>query len=159
MQSISKWLVSLDLGQYATILADNDVDLDALRLLNEKDLQELGISLGHRKKLLKAIAELNDATVAAPSPAETAPRLPTDAAERRQLTVMFCDLVGSTALSQKLDPETLRELMRSYQQCCGAVIDKYDGHVAQYLGDGLMVYFGWPRAFPHSVPTEPTFAP
>jgi class 3 adenylate cyclase/tetratricopeptide (TPR) repeat protein len=110
-------------------------------------LKELGVSsMGHRKKLLNAIAKLNDGAVAASSPTETAPHLPTDAAERRQLTVMFCDLVGSTALSQKLDPETLRELMRSYQQSCGAVIGKYDGHVAQYLGDGLMVYFGWPRA-------------
>ena len=146
MQSISEWLLSLGLEQYATTLADNDVDIDALRLLNEKELQELGLSLGHRKKLLKAIAEVDDAAVAAPSPEETAPPVATEVAERRHLTVMFCDLVGSTELSQKLDPEALRELMRSYQQCCGAVIEKYEGHVAQYLGDGLMTYFGWPRA-------------
>ncbi len=102
--------------------------------------------MGHRKKLLNAIARLDGATVAAPSPTETAPRRPTDAAGRRQLSVMVCDLVGSTALSQKLDPEMLRELMGVYQSTCRDLIDKYNGHVAQYLGDGLTVYFGWPRA-------------
>jgi predicted ATPase/class 3 adenylate cyclase len=147
MQSISEWLQSLDLNQYAQVFVDNDIDLGLIARLSEQDLKELGVSsMGHRKKLLTAIEERNDATVAAPSPTETAPSLPTDTAERRHLTVMFCDLLGSTELSQKLDPEALRELMRSYQQCCGAVIDKYDGHVAQYLGDGLMTYFGWPRA-------------
>jgi class 3 adenylate cyclase len=146
MQSISKWLLSLGLAQYARVFEDNGIDLEALALVSEDELEKLGVLLGHRKKLLKAIAEQSEATVAAPSPDETALRLPTDTAERRQLTVMFCDLVGSTELSQKLDPEALRELMRCYQQSCGAVIEKYAGHVAQYLGDGLMTYFGWPRA-------------
>ena len=146
MLSISEWLQSLGFDQYAQIFVDNYIDLEVLPDLSDAELKELGVPLGHRKKLLKAIAELDNATAIAPSPLVVAQRLPTDAAERRQLTVMFCDLVGSTALSQNLDPETLRELMRSYQHSCGAVIDKYDGHVAQYLGDGLMVYFGWPRA-------------
>jgi class 3 adenylate cyclase len=147
MQSISEWLQSLDLDQYTQVFADNDIDFGLIGRLSEQDLKELGVSsMGHRKKLLAAIEELDDATIAAASSLPTTQRLPSDSSERRQLTVMFCDLVGSTALSQKLDPETLRELMRSYQQSCGAVIDQYDGHVAQYLGDGLMTYFGWPRA-------------
>jgi class 3 adenylate cyclase/predicted ATPase len=156
MLPISEWLQALGLNQYAQVFSDNDIDLELIPRLSEQDLKELGVSsMGHRKKLLKAIEELGGSTVAAPdatvqtaaqSSPEIAPSLPADAGERRQLTVMFCDMVGSTALSQKLDPETLRELMRSYQQRCGAVIDKYEGHVAQYLGDGLMVYFGWPRA-------------
>jgi class 3 adenylate cyclase/tetratricopeptide (TPR) repeat protein len=147
MQSISDWLHSLGLNQYAQALSENDIDLALISSLSDQDLKELGVSsMGHRKKLLSAITQLNDAAVAASSHGENAPRQSTGAAERRQITVMFCDLVGSTELSQKLDPETLRELMRSYQQSCGAVIGKYDGHVAQYLGDGLMVYFGWPRA-------------
>jgi len=147
MQSISEWLQSLALDQYTQVFADNDIDFGLIGRLSEQDLKELGVSsMGHRKKLLAAIEELDDATIAAASSLPTTQRLPSDSSERRQLTVMFCDLVGSTALSQKLDPETLRELMRSYQQSCGAVIDQYDGHVAQYLGDGLMTYFGWPRA-------------
>ncbi len=144
MQSVSSWLKSLSLDQYSQVFADNDVDLEVLRILGDKDLQDLGVSFGHRKKLLKAIAELNgaEATQLARGPAAAS-----DAGgERRQLTVLFCDMVGSTALAQKLDPEQLRELMRSYQQACGAVVEKYGGHVAQYLGDGLMVYFGWPQA-------------
>ena len=145
MQPISEWLESLGLEQYAQVFADNDIDLELLPSLSDQDLEKLGVSsMGHRKKLLKAVAQLGETTT--PALPATAQPLTTDTAERRHLTVMFCDLVGSTELSQKLDPETLRELMRSYQQCCGAVIEKYDGHVAQYLGDGLMTYFGWPRA-------------
>ncbi len=113
--------------------------------------EKLGVSLGHRKKLLKAIAELNGSQAPAPTaqPIQASP--PTREsisaeAERRQLTVMFCDLVGSTALAERLDPEELRDLMQAYQRACGEVIARYDGHVAQYLGDGLMVYFGWPQA-------------
>ncbi|UCH48672.1 MAG: AAA family ATPase [Betaproteobacteria bacterium] len=145
MQSISAWLESLGLEQYAQAFADNDIDFELISDLSDLDLEKIGVSsLGHRKKLLKAIAQLGE-TSAAP-PAGAAQPLATDNAERRQLTVMFCDLVGSTLLSQKLDPETLRELMQVYQKNCSQVIEKYDGHVAQYLGDGLMVYFGWPRA-------------
>jgi class 3 adenylate cyclase len=130
MQSIQELLSSLGLAQYAAVFEDNGIDLEALALVSEDELEKLGILLGHRKKL-KAIAKQSDVTLAAPPPTEAAPSLPTDSAERRHLTVMFCDLVGSTELSQKLDPEALRELMRSYQQFCGAVIDKDDGHVAQ----------------------------
>jgi len=144
MQPISEWLSSLGLAQYASVFEDNGIDLEAIAMVSEAELEEIGVLLGHRKKLLKAIAGLNVATLSAPT--EREPRFATDGAERRQLTVMFCDLVGSTELSQKLDPEALRELMQSYQQACGTVIERYEGHVAQYLGDGLMTYFGWPRA-------------
>ena len=160
MQSISEWLESLGLDQYAQVFADNDIDLELIPSLSDQDLEKLGVSsMGHRKKLLKAIAELDDATtVAAPSPPaaalsavpsvapKIAPKSSDVHAERRQITVMFCDMVGSTALSEQLDPEDLRTLMQGYQQACGTVIARYEGHVAQYLGDGLMTYFGWPLA-------------
>jgi class 3 adenylate cyclase/tetratricopeptide (TPR) repeat protein len=152
MQSISDWLSSIGLDQYAPVFAENDIEFDLLVDLNDQSLQDIGVaSVGHRLKLLKAIAGLkndnSDQTLLKdPDSTSSPPSIRRSDAERRYLTVMFCDLVGSTELSQKLDPEALRELMRSYQQCCGAVIEKYDGHVAQYLGDGLMTYFGWPRA-------------
>ena len=150
MSSIKAWLERQDLGQYAASFESNQIGLSMLDELTDADLKELGVSaLGHRKLLLRAIRSQHDSTPAVTSDASAAQQAPNTAqreAERRQLTVMFCDLVGSTALSQQLDPEALRDLMRHYQQCCGAVIDKYEGHVAQYLGDGLMVYFGWPRA-------------
>ena len=138
MQSISAWLQSLGLGQYEQAFIDNDIDLALIARLSEQDLKELGVSsMGHRKKLIEAVARLGEEPVAS-----GAQRPSAKSAERRQLTVMFCDLVNSTALSQQLDPEALRELMRAYQKACGEVIEKYDGHVAQYLGDGLMTYFG-----------------
>ena len=151
MDALSTWLQERGLGRYAPAFANNDVDLEALRLLTETDLERLGVSLGHRRKLLKAIAELNGGLAPAPKAQAVSDQVLSDhsldaQAERRQLTVMFCDLVGSTELATKLDPEELRDLMQVYQRGCGEVIARYDGHVAQYLGDGLMVYFGWPRA-------------
>ena len=151
MDALSTWLQELGLERYTAIFAENDVDLEALRLLTDAELEKLGVSLGHRKKLLKAIAELNGREALAPTAQSIQASPPTREsisadAERRQLTVMFCDLVGSTALAERLDPEELRDLMQAYQRACGEVIERYDGHVAQYLGDGLMVYFGWPRA-------------
>ena len=136
--NVRTWLKDLGLAQHAELFEQNDIDAEVLSALTEADLQSLGLSLGHRKKLLKAIAALDPLdAVAAPPPSE---------AERRQITVMFCDLVGSTALSEQLDPGDLRDLMAAYQSVCGGVIEGYDGHVAQYLGDGLMTYFGWPVA-------------
>ena len=148
MSSVSEWLESLDLGQYVDVFEREQVAFANLTALTDADLKDLGLPLGPRKTVLVAAADLRDAAVSAPTlPSNDAGvNASTDTAERRHLTVMFCDLVGSTELSQKLDPEALRELMRSYQQACGTVIDRYDGHVAQYLGDGLMTYFGWPRA-------------
>jgi len=142
--TVREWLAAEGLPQYIDLFEQNRIELDVLRDLTERDLQDLGIPLGDRKRLLKAIQ-----TPAQPKLAEApAPPFLIDVhdAERRQLTVMFCDLVGSTALSHALDPEPLRELLRTYQQACGRVIERYQGHVAQYLGDGLMVYFGWPKA-------------
>ena len=154
VDTITAWLSELGLSRYAETFQRNDIGLDVLESLTDQDLRDLGVqSMGHRKTLLRAIAELRESDAGVPasetriharSPALAAP--PAAEVERRQLTVMFCDLVGSTALTQTIDPELLRELMRAYQQTCGSVIEKYDGHVAQYLGDGLMVYFGWPRA-------------
>ena len=135
MESVAAWLEALGLSEYARRFAEHDIDLAALRDLTEEDLKELGVSLGHRRRLLRAIAELR-----AVAPA------PIGRAERRQLTVMFCDLAGSTALSARLDPEDTREVIRAYQQACAAVIRAYDGFVAKFMGDGVIAYFGYPRA-------------
>ncbi|MFN0315300.1 MAG: AAA family ATPase [Burkholderiales bacterium] len=156
---ISDWLKSIGLEPYAPLFEENGIDLVALPLISDADLQALGVVLGHRRRILNAISQLSGAsdrakpaanTQSVPETTPTPQVLPVSGAvataERRQLTILFCDLVGSTALSQQLDPERLRELMQSYQQACRTVIERYEGHVAQYLGDGLMVYFGWPRA-------------
>jgi class 3 adenylate cyclase/tetratricopeptide (TPR) repeat protein len=142
MGLFDEWLQSIGLEQYSETFHENSIDLDVVGSLDDNDLRELGVKLGDRKRILAAgkALELADTSI------RSLPTPSTSEAGRRQLTVMFCDLVGSTELSQKLDPEALRELMRAYQQTCGQLIDKYEGHVAQYLGDGLMVYFGWPQA-------------
>jgi len=150
MESIASWLARYGLEQYVASFIANDIDVDVLPSLSEKDLSELGVSMGHRKKFLAAllIATSSTAATRAATTSDTLSTSPeiTAAGERRQLTVMFCDLVGSTALAEHLDPEDLREVIRAYQQCAGYVITRYDGHIAQYLGDGLLVYFGHPRA-------------
>src|SRR5262249_39546225 len=113
--------------------------------VTEADLEKWGFALGHRKRILRAIAALSGAAPAAAAPA-TALSLPQSEAERRQLTVLFCDLVGSTALAATLDPEDLRDVIRRFQGCCAAVITRMGGHVARFMGDGLLVYFGYPQA-------------
>src|SRR5271165_7056142 len=148
---VASWLQQLGLAQYEPAFRDNEVDGDVLPDLTADDLIAIGVTaVGHRRKLLSAIAALG---AAAPDPAPTAtpasvpPPAPVGAqAERRQLTVMFCDLVGSTALSAGMDPEDLRDVIASYQNRCSAVIRRYDGFVAKYMGDGILVYFGYPRA-------------
>jgi class 3 adenylate cyclase/predicted ATPase len=148
---VASWLQQLGLAQYEPAFRDNEVDGDVLPDLTADDLIGLGVTLiGHRRKLLSAIAALG---AAAPAPAPTAtpasvpPPAPAPAqAERRQLTVMFCDLVGSTALSTGMDPEDLRVVIASYQNRCSAAIRRYDGFVAKYMGDGILAYFGYPRA-------------
>ncbi len=142
MSDIRQWLEGLGLGEYAEVLEAEKVTLDTLPELTDSELRELGLPLGPRKALLKAIREGAVDPCAPSAPTETAPQ----AAERRQITVMFCDLVGSTALSKALDPEDLRRMLGAYQKTVAAVVGRYDGHVAQYLGDGVMVYFGWPAA-------------
>ncbi|MDP6952213.1 MAG: adenylate/guanylate cyclase domain-containing protein, partial [Alphaproteobacteria bacterium] len=137
MSEIRQWLDGLGLGQFAEAFESEQVLPEDIADLTEDDLKDLGVPLGPRKRILKAASQAADEPPAA--------NLTTEA-ERRQITVMFCDLAGSTALSERLDPEDLRTLMQAYQQACGVVIERYDGHVAQYLGDGLMTYFGWPTA-------------
>src|SRR5215471_13588396 len=142
VMDIAAWLRGLSLERYAEAFRDNAIELEVLPELSEADLEKIGVLLGHRKIMLKAIAELRPPT---PQPVQTAPVLP-DAAERRQLTVMFCDLVGSTALSVRFDPEELREELRAYQNAVSGVVARYDGFVAKFMGDGVLVYFGYPRA-------------
>jgi class 3 adenylate cyclase len=144
------WLTRLGLEEYLPAFASNHVDLDVLPELCEDDLQQLGItSLGHRKRLLRAIAELRDNGADVPDPSVSSAinaNVPDNRPQRRQLTVLFCDLVGSTRLASKLDPEELRELMGRYRAASTDVVARYGGHVAQLLGDGLLAYFGWPAA-------------
>jgi len=145
--TISHWLRTIGLDEYTELFIENKVDLDAIRDLDQDDLRELGIPMGPRKKLLRAITALQDSSVDAaldvsiPAPIRTA-----IAPERRQVSVLFCDLVGSTALSGRLDPEDMRDVMRHYQDTVAAAVAQSDGYVANYLGDGVVVYFGWPRA-------------
>jgi class 3 adenylate cyclase/tetratricopeptide (TPR) repeat protein len=151
---IADWLRSLGLEQYEPAFRDNAIDSAVLPRLTRDDLKDIGVAqVGHRRKLLDAIAAL-----AEPAPAPTrSPAVPPPTGgpanagpplggERRQLTVMFCDLVGSTALSEKLDPEELRSLLHGYRTLCGGVIARYDGFVARYVGDGILTYCGWPTA-------------
>src|SRR5689334_23013164 len=147
---VAAWLRSLGLSQYERAFRDNDVDADLLPTLTADDLRELGVvSLGHRKRLLAAIAALvpqADPQASVP-PAPTSPPASTGPqAERRQLTVMFCDLVGSTALASRLDPEDLREVIGVYHRCVAETVACLDGFVAKYMGDGALAYFGYPRA-------------
>ena len=144
MSALRAWLDQHGLGKYVELFAENDIGLDVLPDLTDADLKGLGMSLGDRRRILRAAASL-DPTMASSEPA-VAPRADERDAERRQLTVMFCDLVGSTELSQRLDPEDLREIIQGYQDCCTAVVARYEGVVAKYMGDGVLAYFGYPRA-------------
>jgi class 3 adenylate cyclase/tetratricopeptide (TPR) repeat protein len=153
---IGEWLRALGLERYEAAFRENDVDAELLPSLTADDLKDLGVtSIGHRRRLLDAIAKLHQdsdrsSKAVTPSEDQTASVSAEDAVsysgERRQLTVMFCDLVGSTALSEKLDPEELRSLLHAYRTACGNVIARYDGFVARYVGDGILTYFGWPTA-------------
>jgi len=170
---INKWLSDLGLDRYADAFHENDVDGRILHLITNDDLKELGVSLGHRKLMLSAIRDLQDhdnigATATnpsendAPQPDLKSPA-PTEApasntlshplpsavplAERRHLTVLFADLVGSTELTNRLDPEDMRLLLQRYQDAVAGAVSRYGGYVAKYLGDGLLVFFGWPSAY------------
>ena len=145
--SIAEWLQRMGLEEYSALFAKQRIDQEVLPDLTDADLEKIGIPLGPRKKLLKAIEAL--APRSSPAPArrdseagsQDAPR-----AERRQLTVMFCDLVGSTELSHRLDPEDLREVNRAYQDLCKTTLEFFEGYIARYMGDGVLAYFGYPRA-------------
>lgn len=148
---ISHWLETLGLGEHAKMFAENAVTIDLLPKLTDRDFRELGVAkLGQRKLLLEAIAALSSGDEQRPDTASQelrAPVRPGAEAERRQLTIMFCDLVGSTELSRRLDPEDLRDLMRRYQDAVAGAVTRYGGHVAKFLGDGVLVYFGWPHSY------------
>ena len=144
-RDIGEWLEDLGLGRYVDVFAENEIDFDALPHVTEEDLKEIGIALGARRKLLVAIANLESKIEPTPKQVTFGGRPVGAEAERCQLTVMFCDLVGSTALSTRLDPEDYREVIRAYQDACAGVITRYDGYVAKFMGDGVLAYFGWPR--------------
>ena len=146
MQQIGDWLKNLGMSEYVESFAENRIDLSVLPDLTDQDLEKLGVLLGDRRKMLRAILELaGDGPVAPHAPVVNEAR-PQDAAERRQLTVMFCDLVGSTALSARLDPEDLRAIIGAYQRCCAVQVERNAGFVAKYMGDGVLAYFGYPQA-------------
>ncbi len=140
---IAEWLRRLDLAQYIKAFADNAIEGSILPTLTADDLREIGVeAVGHRRKLLNAIAALAE-------PAPTPPAsgtMPASGAERRQLTVMFCDLVGSTALAARLDPEDLREVIGAYHAAVAEEVTGFGGFVAKYMGDGVLIYFGYPQA-------------
>jgi SAM (Sterile alpha motif) domain-containing protein/adenylate/guanylate cyclase family protein len=156
MTPFGTWLAEIGLGNYEDVFIANKIDFDVIHQLTDADLRELGLALGDRKRLLQAIARLDEqgakeAVTAPIAPVNAASDAPSETAlphagERRQLTVMLCDLVGSTALSEKLDPEELCDLLHAYRTLCGDVIARYDGFIARYVGDGILTYFGWPAA-------------
>jgi class 3 adenylate cyclase/predicted ATPase len=150
---IAAWLRELGLERYEQAFRESEIDTDILADLTETDLEELGISLSHRKKLLNAIAALSPQKcsgavqpTACHLEAQQSGVLAKFQAERRQLTVLFCDLVGSTELAARLDPEDLRDVMGRYHRCTAHVVKRFEGHIVKYLGDGVVVYFGWPQA-------------
>src|SRR3984957_1809153 len=154
---VADWLRALGLERYEATFRENDVSAEVLCDLTAEDLEGLGVvTIGHRRRLLVAIAKLNgqpgtDGASPVVAPVATVSGSLSESeishcGERRQLTVMFCDLVGSTALSEKLDPEELQGLLHAYRTLCGDVIAHYDGFIARYVGDGILTYFGWPAA-------------
>ena len=145
-KEISDWLQSLDMSEYAQRFAENGINVAALLHLTDQDLKDIGVLLGHRRVMLAAISKLAGAAPATPESTALAEPKPQDTAERRQVTVMFSDLVGSTALSARLDPEDLREIISAYQKCVADTVGRFGGFVAKYMGDGALVYFGYPKA-------------
>src|SRR5262249_41622232 len=148
MQQIADWLEKLGMSEYAKLFAENRIDFAVLPDLTDQDLDKLGVVLGDRRKMLRAIANLKaveESAVAVAAATPVAPQ-PHDTAERRQVTVMFSDLVGSTALSARMDPEDLRDVISAYQKCVAETVGRFGGFVAKYMGDGVLVYFGYPQA-------------
>jgi len=149
IMDLGGWLRSLGLEQYEAAFRENEINDKVLPSLTAEDLKDLGVAIvGHRRTLLNAIAALRAEANAKAPPADTPPTVgsPKDAAERRQVTVMFSDLVGSTALSARMDPEDLREVISAYQKCVAETVRRFGGFVAKYMGDGVLVYFGYPQA-------------
>jgi class 3 adenylate cyclase/tRNA A37 threonylcarbamoyladenosine biosynthesis protein TsaE len=146
MQQIADWLEKLGMSEYAQRFAENGITAEALRHLTDQDLKDIGVLLGHRRIMLAAIGDLAGAPPAVPKPVAAAEPKAQEAAERRQVTVMFSDLVGSTALAGRMDPEDLREIISAYQKCVAETVRRLGGFVAKYMGDGVLVYFGYPQA-------------
>ena len=151
MPEVADWLKKLGMSEYAQRFAESDIDIDVLSELTDQDFDRLGVSLGHRRRMLRAIRELDASPIAAvaerQASAQTAPEPALkDTAERRQVTVMFSDLVGSTALAARMDPEDLREVISAYQKCVAETVQRFGGFVAKYMGDGVLIYFGYPQA-------------
>ena len=146
MTPIEEWLGSLGLSEYADRFAENRIDLSILQDLTDQDLKDMGVVLGDRRRILRAIAELAATVSATPQLAAAPESTPRDEAERRQVTVMFSDLVGSTALAACMDPEDLREVVSAFQKCVTETVDYFGGFVARYMGDGVLLYFGYPQA-------------
>jgi len=149
VSSVAEWLATLGLSEYADYFAQSDIDISVLHHLTDQDLKELGVSLGHRRKMLAAIAELVRSASAPCHRAAPPESKRQNEAERRQLSIMFCDLVGSTTLSTRLDPEDLRAVIGAYHRCCTELIEQKGGFVAKYMGDGVLAYFGYPQAHEH----------
>ena len=160
MRNVATWLEQLGLGQYANVFADNAIDVDILSELTDEDLERMGVLLGHRKRMLREINAMPKTAGTAGHAAASAPNAATtngshpaagDAApqrqsERRHLTVLFCDLVNSTPLAARLDPEDFSDIINEYQSTCAKVISSFDGYTARFMGDGILAYFGYPRA-------------
>jgi class 3 adenylate cyclase len=142
MQQIADWLEKLGMSEYAKSFTENRIDFSVLPDVTDQHLKDLGLPLGDRLKMLRAIRELSGTLSASPQPEARTQ----DTAERRQVTVMFSDLVGSTALSARMDPEDLREVISAYQKCVAKTVQRFGGFVANYMGDGVLVYFGYPNA-------------
>src|SRR5262249_15840685 len=150
MMNVGSWLRGLGFERYEAAFRENEIDETVLPTLTADDLKDLGVGfVGHRRKLLNAIAALRaDASTTVPFP-HTLPTMdgpPKDASERRPLTVMICDLVGSTALSARLDPEDMRAVIDAYHAACARITRTYDGFLAEFRGDGILAYFGYPIA-------------
>jgi class 3 adenylate cyclase len=146
MQQIADWLEKLGMSEYAQRFAENKIDVSVLRHLTDQDLKDIGVALGHRRKILAAISDLGGTTPVTTEPAAGSEPKAQDTAERRQVTVMFSDLVDSTAVSTRMHPEDLREVISAYQKCVAETVRRHGGFVAKYMGDGVLIYFGYPQA-------------
>ncbi|MGX1362880.1 hypothetical protein AB7M46_007937 [Bradyrhizobium elkanii] len=143
--ALKHWLETADLGQYSDLFVLHRIGLDILPDLTEQDLVELGLPLGDRKRLQRAVASLTR-SAKSPTGGRSVAEGAAVSAERRQLTVMFCDMVGSTLLSEQFDPEDVRDMIASFREKCVSVVKRYEGFAARYVGDGILVYFGYPNA-------------
>jgi class 3 adenylate cyclase/tetratricopeptide (TPR) repeat protein len=145
-ETLGEWLAQVGLARLEPTFRDHGIDLDVVPLLTDGELKELGLTLGDRKRVLSAAAMVAESHARVGRLRSERAVSTWSEAERRQLTVMFCDLVGSTAMSARLDPEDMQTIIRAYQGCVGEVISRYEGFIARYMGDGVLVYFGYPQA-------------